>query len=95
MWGALFVLSGMSYATDFMEDGPLRAFCILLFMMLKAGGIVYIFMHMQWERLALKLAILGPPAAILVLICTIFSGRNQSRAFPGASTTQRGTGIAG
>ncbi len=68
MWGALFVLSGMSYATDFMEDGPLRAFCILLFMMLKAGGIVYIFMHMQWERLALKLAILGPPAAILVLI---------------------------
>ena len=68
MWGALFVLSAMSYATDFMQDGVLRTFLILLFMMLKAGGIVWIFMHMGWERLALKLAILGPPVAILVLI---------------------------
>ena len=68
MWGALFVLSAMSYATDFMEDGAMRTFLILLFMMLKAGGIVYIFMHMGWERLALKLAILGPPVAIIVLI---------------------------
>ena len=68
MWGALFVLSGFSYATDFMQDGALRTFLILLFMMLKAGGIVLIFMHMGWERLALKIAILGPPVAILVLI---------------------------
>lgn len=68
MWGALFVLSGMSYATDFMDDGAVRTFLILLFMMLKAGGIVWIFMHMGWERLALKIAILGPPVAILVLI---------------------------
>jgi len=68
MWISLFVLSGMSYATDFMNDGGLRTFLILLFMMLKASGIVLIFMHMGWERLALKLAILGPPIAILVLI---------------------------
>ncbi len=68
MWGALFVLSGFSYATDFMGDGALRTFLILLFMMLKAAGIVLIFMHMGWERLALKLAILGPPVALLVLI---------------------------
>ena len=68
MWVALFVLSGFSYATDFMQDGALRTFFILLFMMLKAGGIVWIFMHMGWERLALKLAILGPPVAIGVLI---------------------------
>ena len=68
MWGALFVLSGFSYATDFMQDGLLRTSLILLFMMLKAGGIVWIFMHMGWERLALKLAILGPPVAIIVLI---------------------------
>ena len=68
MWGALFVLSAFSYATDFMDDGAVRTFLILLFMMLKAGGIVAIFMHMQWERLALKLAILGPPVALLVLI---------------------------
>ena len=50
------------------DDGPLRTFLILLFMMLKAAGIVLIFMHMGWERLALKLAILGPPVAIMVLI---------------------------
>lgn len=68
MWGALFVLSGFSYATDFLNDGPLRTFLILLFMMMKASGIVLIFMHMGWERLSLKLAILGPPVAILVLI---------------------------
>ncbi len=68
MWGALFVLSAFSYATDFMDDGALRTGLILLFMMLKAGGIVWIFMHMGWERLALKIAILGPPVAIIVLI---------------------------
>jgi len=68
MWGALFVLSGMSYATDFMNDGGLRTALILAFMFAKAGGIVLIFMHMGWERLAFKVAILGPPAALLVLI---------------------------
>jgi cytochrome c oxidase subunit IV len=68
MWISLFVLSTFSYGTDFMDDGALRTFLILLFMMLKAGGIVWIFMHMGWERLALKFAILGPPVAILVLI---------------------------
>ena len=68
MWVALFVLSGFSYWTDFWDDGPLRTGAILLFMMMKAGGIVWIFMHMGWERLALKLAILGPPVAIMVLI---------------------------
>ena len=43
-------------------------FLILLFMFMKAGGIVFIFMHMGWERRALKIAILGPPVAIMVLI---------------------------
>lgn len=68
MWGALFVLSTFSYATDFMDDGTLRTTLILTFMMAKAGGIVWIFMHMGWERIAFKVAILGPPVAILVLI---------------------------
>jgi len=68
MWIALFILSAGSYATDFMEPGYLRWFLILLFMFLKAGGIVAIFMHMRWERLGLKLAILGPPVILLVLI---------------------------
>ena len=68
MWGALFVLSGFSYATDFMDDGTLRQFLILTFMFAKAGGIVLIFMHMGWERLGFKLAILVPPVFIGVLI---------------------------
>jgi cytochrome c oxidase subunit IV len=68
MWIALFVLSTFSYMTDFMDQGVFRHFLILTLMFAKAGGIVWIFMHMGWERVALKLAILGPPIAILVLI---------------------------
>lgn len=68
MWFALFVLSGFSYWTDFWDHGLFRTSAILTLMMLKAGGIVWIFMHMGWERMALKLAILGPPVAIIVLI---------------------------
>lgn len=68
MWVALFVLSGISYWTDFWDDGPMRTTAILTLMMLKAGGIVWIFMHMGWERLGLKLAILVPPVFLLVLI---------------------------
>jgi cytochrome c oxidase subunit IV len=37
-------------------------------MLVKAGFIVAIFMHMRWERLALKFAILIPPLALLILI---------------------------
>jgi cytochrome c oxidase subunit IV len=37
-------------------------------MVLKAGFIVAVFMHMAWERLALIWAILGPPVVLLVLI---------------------------
>jgi cytochrome c oxidase subunit IV len=37
-------------------------------MMLKAGLIVAIFMHMAWERLTLIYAILLPPLLLLVLV---------------------------
>jgi cytochrome c oxidase subunit IV len=37
-------------------------------MMLKAGLIVAIFMHMRWERLAMVYAILVPPVAVLVFV---------------------------
>ncbi len=54
---------------DYMNfQGGLRWALILLFMFLKAGFIVSIFMHMAWERLALKLAILGPPIALMVFV---------------------------
>jgi cytochrome c oxidase subunit IV len=69
IWLLLFVLSFFSYMVDYLHlQGALRWTLILVFMFLKAGFIIAIFMHMQWERLALKLAILGPPVAIIVLI---------------------------
>jgi cytochrome c oxidase subunit 4 len=68
IWGLLFLFSAFSYATDFLPDSLFRWGLILLFMLLKAGFIVAIFMHMAWERVALILAILGPPAVLIVLI---------------------------
>lgn len=68
IWILLFVLSGASYATDFLEHGYVRWALILTFMFLKAGFIIAIFMHMKWERLALIWAILAPPVVLLVLI---------------------------
>ena len=68
VWILLFVLSGFSYATDFLPDGILRWTLILLFMVVKAGFIVAIFMHAMWERMALILTILGPPIVLVVLI---------------------------
>ena len=69
IWGLLFVVSFFSYMVDYLQfQGMLRWTLILIFMFVKAGFIVAIFMHMKWERLALKLAILAPPIAIIVLI---------------------------
>lgn len=67
VWGWLFVLSTMSYLVDYFHlQGHLRWSLILLFMILKAGLIVAVFMHMAWERLALAYAILLPPLLVLV-----------------------------
>jgi cytochrome c oxidase subunit IV len=69
IWGLLFVLSAFSYMVDYFRlQGTLRWTLILVFMLLKAGFIVAIFMHVAWERLALKLVILVPPLTLLVLI---------------------------
>jgi cytochrome c oxidase subunit IV len=69
IWLLLFVLSAFSYMVDYFHvQGLLRWTLIIVFMLLKAGLIVAIFMHMKWERLALKLAILVPPLCLLVLI---------------------------
>jgi cytochrome c oxidase subunit IV len=69
IWGLLFVLSTFSYLVDYFEfQGYLRWALIISFMLLKAGFIVAIFMHMAWERLALMCAILGPPVVLLLLI---------------------------
>ena len=69
VWGWLFVLSACSYMVDYFHlQGYLRWSLILLFMVLKAGLIVAVFMHMAWERLALVYAILLPPVAVLVFV---------------------------
>lgn len=69
VWILLFVLSTFSYMVDYLNfQGMVRWGLILLFMFLKAGFIVAIFMHIAWERLALICAILLPPLCLLVFI---------------------------
>jgi len=69
IWFLLFVLSTFSYLVDYYHlEGMLRWSLILLFMILKAGFIVAIFMHMAWERLALVYAIMLPPVLVMVFV---------------------------
>lgn len=69
IWGLLFVLSIASYMVDYFHlQGLLRWSLIVVFMLLKAGLIVSIFMHMMWERLALVCVIVVPPLLLLVLM---------------------------
>ena len=69
IWGLLFVLSTFSYLVDYFHiHSYLRWSLILSFMVLKAGLIVAVFMHMRWERLALMYAILVPPVLVLVFV---------------------------
>ena len=69
IWGMLFVLSALSYSVDYFHfQGYLRWFLIIVFMLMKAGLIVAVFMHMMWERLALMYAILVPTVLLMVLL---------------------------
>jgi len=54
---------------DYMHvEGYLRWSLIIIFMLLKAGLIVAVFMHMMWERLALIYAIIVPPVLVMVFV---------------------------
>lgn len=69
VWILLFVLSTFSYMVDYYHvEGYLRWTLILIFMFLKAGFIIAVFMHIKWERWALSFAILMPPVVLLVFI---------------------------
>jgi len=69
VWVLLFILSAFSYMVDYLDfQGYLRWTLILIFMMLKAGYIVAVFMHIKWERWALSFAILLPPTLLLVFV---------------------------
>ncbi len=73
IWLLLFVLSTFSYLVDYFQfQGMLRWSLILIFMFLKAGFIIAIFMHLSWERLSLKYTLLLPTLAIAVLIALMF-----------------------
>ncbi len=69
VWFWLFVLSTGSYLVDYFHlQSYLRWSLILIFMMLKAGLIIAVFMHMKWERLALSYAILVPPVLVMIFV---------------------------
>lgn len=81
IWILLFVLSIFSYMVDYFDvQGPLRWTLVLIFMALKAGFILAIFMHVMWERMALALTILGPPSILLLLILFMAIEGNYTQA---------------
>ena len=74
VWGLLFVLSTFSYLVDFYHvESYLRWTLIITFMLMKAGLIVAVFMHMRWERLALMYAIVIPPALVMIFMLLMTS----------------------
>lgn len=69
IWGLLFILSAMSYMVDIAHfEGFARWSLILIFMVLKAGLIMAVFMHMAWERLSLIYMICTPVLLVLLLV---------------------------
>jgi len=69
IWGLLFVLSTASYLVDvFNFQGLLRWSLLIVLMLLQAGLIVSVLMHMIWERLALVYAVVVPPVLLVVLL---------------------------
>ena len=74
VWILLFVLSTFSYLVDYLQfQGYLRWTLILVFIIMKAGLIVAVFMHMRWERLALMYAVVLPPALVMVFMLLMMS----------------------
>ena len=67
-------------------------------MVVKAGLIVAVFMHMAWERLALMYAILVPPGAVLLFVAIMAFELEYTHfirvAFFGPGATSAQTGIA-
>ena len=80
VWLLLFVLSACSYMVDYFQfQGMLRWTLILAFMFLKAGLIIMVFMHLAWERMAVKLLLFLPPIAILIFI--VLKNQNKTLYF--------------
>lgn len=72
VWGWLFVLSIGSYVVDIIDINQyLKWTLITLFMLVKAGLIMAVFMHLVWERLSLSIVIIAPPAVLLVALAIL------------------------
>lgn len=73
VWGALFVLSTLSYFVDYFDIHPLwlQRFLITAFALLKATLILNYFMHMRFERPSLVYAITLP--LVLLIVLAIFT----------------------
>ena len=69
-FGVCYLLfSTFSYLVDWYEfQGLLRWSLIIFFMLIKAGLIMAIFMHLYWERWAIVNVLLWPMTAIIVFV---------------------------
>ena len=69
IWLLLFILSTCSYMVDYFQvQGYTRWALIIIFMLAKAGLILSVFMHVNWERPAVKCLLFIPPVAIVIFI---------------------------
>jgi caa(3)-type oxidase subunit IV len=73
VWGALFILSALSYFLDYFDIHPLwlQRFLITAFALIKAALIANYFMHLRFERPALVYAIVLP--LVLLIVLAIFT----------------------
>ena len=69
VWGLLFILAACSYSVGYFGvQGLPRWILLIVLMLLQAGLIIALLMHLVWERLALVFAIILPPTLLISLI---------------------------
>ena len=71
--GALPPVIGWAIATNTISLEPIILFLIIFFMLVKAGLIMAIFMHLYWERWAIVNVLLWPMTALGVFIAIMVS----------------------
>jgi cytochrome c oxidase subunit 4 len=72
VWLALLVLTGLTVIIAGIDLGGFGILMNILIASLKAGLIVYIFMHMKYESLLFKLMLLMAIATLTVIIMLTF-----------------------
>lgn len=72
LWIALAVLTGLTVMVAGIDLGQFGIFINILIASIKAGLIVYIFMHLKYESLLLKLMLLMALFTLTVIILMTF-----------------------